>query len=85
MVGMVRRLVEEVGGDREKAICVSSRFFGFLTESGIMQLFELPHDCLTHKSSQVRYSFTKLQMIKNLHVQRKDFEGHKPKLHRFYK
>lgn len=56
--------MEEVDDDREIAICVSSRFFGFLTENGIMQLFELPHDCLTHKSSQVRYSFRNLQMIK---------------------
>lgn len=48
VVEMVRRSAEEVDDDREKAICVSSRFFGFLTENGIMQLFELPHDCLTH-------------------------------------
>lgn len=82
---MVGGSVEGVDDDREIAICVSSRFFGFLTENGIMQLFELPRDCLTHKSSQVRFSFKKLQMIKNLHAQKANYEGHKPKVHRFYK
>lgn len=82
---MVRRSAEEVDDDREIAICVSSRFFGFLTENGIMQLFELPHDCLTHKSSQVRYSFKKLQMIKTYKYRERFIKGTNPKLHRFCK
>lgn len=36
MVEVVRRSTEEVDDDREIAICVLSRFFGFLTENGIM-------------------------------------------------
>lgn len=36
VVEVVRRSTEEVDDDREIAICVLSRFFGFLTENGIM-------------------------------------------------
>lgn len=78
VVEMVRRSAEEVDDDKEIAICVSSRFFGFLTENGIMQLFELPHDCLTHKSSQVRYSFKKLQMIKTYKYRERFIKGTNP-------
>lgn len=66
MVEVVGGSVEGVDDDREIAICVSSRFFGFLTENGIMQLFELPRDCLTHKSSQVRFFFQKAPDDKKL-------------------
>lgn len=65
-VEMVRRSAEELEDDRGIAICVSNRTFGFLTENEIMQLFELPRDCLIHRSSQVQYSFKSFRRYKSI-------------------